>query len=96
MGSITESRRWAHAFDALDDIRRLGHNWDSYDADPIPQAVCDRVEMLLDLLHDSGWNPPYVVPSAQGTIQLEWHENGIDEEWEIYVEPWSATRDAGS
>jgi hypothetical protein len=27
------------------------------------------------------------VPSSQGTIQLEWHEGGIDEEWEIYVEP---------
>jgi hypothetical protein len=84
---VADPRRWTNAFNALDEIMNLGPDWDSHGADPISPLVCARVQMILEFLYDSGWTAPSVVPSSQGTIQLEWHEGGIDEEWEIYVEP---------
>lgn len=53
--------------------------------------VCDRVEEILRVLQSIGWEPPSVVPCSDGsTIQLEWHSNGRDEEWEIYIDEYSA------
>jgi len=76
---------WSGAFECLRAIRALEHNWDSYGSDPIPKIICDRVEVLLKMLQTVGWSVPSVVPCPDGSIQFEWHEQGRNEEWEIYV-----------
>lgn len=78
---------WSGAFERLRGFRKLKKDWDSYGADPPSEAVCSRVEEILKVLQSIGWEPPSVVPCVDGnSIQLEWHSNGRDEEWEIYIE----------
>jgi hypothetical protein len=63
---------------AVQALAELKAGWDSYRAKPIRPEVAEAV---LDLLHDimRPTTPvPAFVPTAQGTIQIEWHMRGID------------------
>ena len=39
------------------------------------------------MLESVGEEAPTPVPTVDGMVALEWHSNGRDEEWEIFVEP---------
>ena len=64
-------------------IGELEHNWDSYGASRIPKSRIHAVIDLLDRIMSDSTPPPAVVPTARGTIQLEWHRNGVDLEIDV-------------
>lgn len=52
----------------LNDISKLGDNWNGYGAAPISQEVVEKVSELLDSLI----REPEVFPTADDTIQLQY------------------------
>jgi hypothetical protein len=80
------------ALERLSALSRLPRNWDSYGASPIdPRCL---VETIVFLCRHMSINTalPQIVPVGNGSIQIEWHRNGIDFEalfirpgvWEYY------------
>lgn len=68
---------------SLYSILSLGDNWDSYGANRISQETAKAVdELLVNIMHVCS-PVPQLVPSASGSIQLEWHLGGIDLEIEV-------------
>lgn len=71
-------------------ILALGDNWDSYGANRFSPETAKAVdELLINIMHVQTPSPQ-IVPSANGSIQLEWHICGID--LEIEVESLSTSR----
>lgn len=71
-------------------IIALNNNWDSYGAKRISHRVAEAVSNLLYDIMQKNTPAPQVVPSASGSIQLEWHLKGID--LEIEVESFAISR----
>jgi len=61
---------------ALDELRKLKPDWDSYKSSAIKEAAIQTAEVLLTA-------EPTVVPCSDGGLQFEWHTNGIDFEFRI-------------
>jgi hypothetical protein len=67
------------ALDQLDDIAKLGPDWDSYGGDPIaPRAIALATDLLrfVDeklsrIAFEQSW-PQIVAPRADGGVQIEW------------------------
>ena len=59
---------------ALDSLRTLAPNWDGYGAPTIDSEVIDAAKAFVAKLPASLVPPPCVVPMANGTLQLEWHQ----------------------
>lgn len=67
----------------LAQLLSLGANWDSYGARPIdPQLPLAALQLLASVMRNSS-PPPDVVPTSRGTIQLEWHRDGVDLETDV-------------
>lgn len=64
-------------------IVALNDNWDSYGAKRISDRVAGAVYDLLWNIMQKTTPAPQVVPSAKGSIQLEWHLGGVDLEIEV-------------
>ena len=64
-------------------ILALGDNWDSYGANRFTQETAKAVDELLVNIMLAHSPAPQLVPSASGSIQLEWHLSGIDLEIEV-------------
>ena len=78
------------AFERLEELTRLGPNWDSYGAEPIsPQAIALARQFLTAVAERfAAWagdrvHPYVIVPLANGGVQLEWRGPGGDLEVEI-------------
>jgi len=69
--------------DVFFSILALDNNWDSYGAKRISDRVAGAVQDLLWQIMQKNTPAPQVVPSASGSIQLEWHLRGIDLEIEV-------------
>ena len=69
--------------DDLYGILALNDNWDSYGATRFSSDVAKAVTSLLLDIMQADTPAPQVVPSANGSIQLEWHTDGIDLEIEV-------------
>lgn len=67
----------------LTSIRKLTSvkNWNQYGADPIPDKVFDKTrDILLRLI-----NQPFIAPTANDSIQLEYHnDDGAYLEFEVF------------
>lgn len=62
-----------------DDIAELKtecaeEGWDGYGADPLSDEAEFRAHYLIDIAPDS-IRPPTIVPSPEGEISLEWHND---------------------
>lgn len=67
----------------LAQLLSLGANWDSHGARPIdPQLPLAALRLLASVIRN-GSPPPEVVPTSRGTIQLEWHRDGVDLEIDV-------------
>lgn len=67
----------------LAQLLSLGANWDSYGARPVePQLPLAVLRLLASVMRNSS-PPPDVVPTSRGTIQLEWHRDGVDLEIDV-------------
>jgi len=66
------------ALGRVGEMRRLATNWDSYGATQVlPQVIAAAAEILRELTQRR--TPlPAIVPTADGSVQLEWHTRGID------------------
>ena len=61
----------------------LSDDWDSYGAmAPSLEAIHTATKVISRIITDD-MVVPAVVPGADGSIQLEWHVNGIDLEVEV-------------
>jgi hypothetical protein len=65
-------RKFAH-------LMNLKPNWDSYGANPIEEKYVRfaLTELLPSIMEDETYLPA-IVPTAKGSIQLEWHMCSID------------------
>lgn len=64
-------------------ILALDEDWDSYGASRLSPETAKAVTNLLRDIMQSESPAPQVVPSASGSIQVEWHLAGIDLEIEV-------------
>jgi hypothetical protein len=62
----------------LTQLLDLPENWDSYGGRPIDPAEVAWALDLLARVMSPGSPPPTVIPTSRGSIELEWHQNGID------------------
>ncbi len=80
------------ALDELDDIAKLGQDWDSYGADP-PSLLAIVIASNLLLIVDKEFSrlayeqsrPQLVAPCAYGGIQIEWGTRPV--EIAVHVDP---------
>jgi hypothetical protein len=80
LANETLSGSWIQgALGQLDDIAKLGPNWDSYGADPpspLALAIASKLLLMVDRhfgrLVDVQSQPQVVAPRADGGIQIEW------------------------
>ena len=69
--------------DGINQLLQLASNWDSYRARPLdPRAALAAFELLLNIMRP-GAPMPSVVPTPRGTVQIEWHINGVDLEIDV-------------
>jgi hypothetical protein len=70
--------RWFHpTLDDLEAVLRLPPNWNSYRARPVDaQAAATVMEVLMETMPDA-LPRPTIVPTVRGSVQLEWHMQGI-------------------
>lgn len=66
---------------ALQHMKNLEPNWDSYGGKRIDPRAIDRAILMLDSLQGN-WQP---VPCSDGGVQLELHEGGFDIEIMINI-----------
>jgi hypothetical protein len=71
----------------LEEILSLGENWDSYGAAPVSFENAEYAVRLLDFVASLATPAPFIAPTPEGSVQLEWHRAGIDLEVEI-VSPY--------
>jgi len=68
----------------LRELMRLRAGWDGYCSGPVSVTTAAYAVAILDSSMRSHTNPPAIVPSNGGAVQLEWHEAGLDIELMIY------------
>ena len=68
---------------ALAELLWLPENWDSYGALRIEQEHIEAALETLLAIMQPDTPAPSVVPTNRGSVQLEWHERGIDLEVEM-------------
>ena len=61
----------------------LEQNWNSYGADPVDREVIIRVARKLIELHRRGEPMPWVVPTPNGGLCLEWEKGKVYAEVEL-------------
>ncbi|MFK5985179.1 MAG: hypothetical protein QM479_07115 [Pseudomonadota bacterium] len=74
---------YSETAESIYSILALSDNWDSYGANRFSQETAKAVDNLLRGIMHMNTPAPQLVPSASGTIQLEWHVGGIDLEIEV-------------
>lgn len=65
----------------IKEIRKLEQNWDGEDAPPILKEVCDRAELIVDLLN--GAKNMSIFPTSRGSINIEFSTDDTYFELEI-------------
>ena len=71
--------------DRLEILLTLPENWDSYGAASISFVNVEYAFRLLAFIMGDDTPPPDVVPTSEGSIQVEWHEAEMDLEIEVLL-----------
>ncbi len=59
------------AWESLDELSKLGPNWDGYDAEPVePASIANALALLAGL--DPETPLPEITPNPNGTLTLDW------------------------
>jgi hypothetical protein len=58
----------------LDELSRLGPNWDGYGAPPIDRGITAAAKQFIRDLPPNLVYRPRVVPMSTGGLQFEWHQ----------------------
>lgn len=67
----------------LDELINLPIGWDGYKGVPISIQNSLFTIFILEYLYYEGLSLPQLVPGNDGSLQIEWHENGFDIEIDI-------------
>ena len=59
---------------AIESLRTLTPDWDGYGAPVIDPRFIDAAKCFIASLPDNPAFRPLVVPTSNGSLQLEWHE----------------------
>ena len=70
----------------MNELLELQPNWDSYGARCVEKHAVETALEILGTVMRPNTSPPTVVPTVEGGIQLEWHQNHIDLEVEVKPE----------
>lgn len=62
----------------LDELGKLQPGWNSYGAPSISANARTTAYYLLRQLAGPNTPRPYLVPTSDGSVQIEWHTRGID------------------
>lgn len=62
----------------LADISSLSDDWDSYGARTISPSRIAQACILVQSIADERAPPPSLIPTPEGSIQLEWHSHGVE------------------
>jgi|SRR5215471_11638491 len=77
-------RKWeVEVVQALARLVKMPAGWDSYNAPQIKRDAGHFALEILQAIMRARTPVPQVVPSAEGGVQLEWHEKGIDLELHV-------------
>jgi hypothetical protein len=84
LGSFAMPRAWLRGVSPrLASLTQLPENWDSHGARRVNGANVTAALVLLHKLMSRRTPLPTIVPTADGSLQLEWHEGGVDLEIRI-------------
>jgi hypothetical protein len=67
----------------LNQLRCLPANWNSYGAKQVTPGAIEAAYKLLQEMATHATPYPAIVPTSDGSVQLEWHTRGIDLELRI-------------
>jgi len=82
--SEASSTEWQNkVLSTLKELVLLPENWDSYGARKIDPRNADYAFDLIGMLMTPNLPLPLIVPTNSGSIQLEWHNEGVDLEIKI-------------
>ncbi|MCH8270487.1 MAG: hypothetical protein IH985_04650 [Planctomycetes bacterium] len=68
----------------LNKLIRLPKNWDSYAGRPVSLQAANHAASWMSNVCQLGMPMPHIVPGADSTVQLEWHEYDLDIEVLFY------------
>lgn len=83
VSSIGTRDRMLQAMSRIDHLARLPVDWDSYGAPRIHPAAIHKAVALVELVAESDFEMPHIVPTSTGGVQLEWHWTYADLEIEL-------------
>jgi len=72
--------------ETMNELLGLQPNWDSYGARCVEKHAVETALEILGMVMKPSTSPPTVVPTVEGGIQIEWHQNNIDLEVEVKPE----------
>lgn len=67
----------------LNDLVKLPEGWDGYDGKSVDFRIAHFAVQLLQHVYVEGVPSPSLVPGSDGSLQIEWHSNGLDIELDI-------------
>lgn len=77
--SAEQAAPWlGEACRTLVELTRLPRGWDSYGGRPLSSGLRAAAEELIRSIASVETPRPSIVPTADGSVQLEWHERDID------------------
>lgn len=62
----------------LNELGGLPVNWDSYGGLPLSPEMHAAARFLVEQIAEPGLPEPSIVPTSNGSVQLEWHGDAID------------------
>jgi hypothetical protein len=76
----------------INELLALEPNWDGENAKPVkPHVIADVAETLKRLSqHTDEFREPFLAPTFDGSVQMEWHENNRSLDIEAVDKGWSA------
>ena len=79
-----ESCDWIRGLRArFAELTSLPRGWDGYGGSPVSRSCAVFAIEILERIYRSDVQAPQLVPGGDGTLQLEWHDQGFDIELEI-------------
>lgn len=73
----------------LDEVLSLPAGWDTYDAPPVDWGAAMFGLVALRSAMDTRTPVPQVVPTPEGAVQFEWHQEDLDIEF-VVTAPYEA------
>ena len=80
----SEKENWLGELnDRLSELHSLPKGWDGYGGVPTTDSCLEFTKSILKRIYVQDLRAPYLFPGSDGSIQIEWHMEGL--ELEIHV-----------